>query len=228
MTLLHTECLPSQLGQPAAQNAIAATFRDCTGAALAPGTQLARCTDTPVVAAGGGVIVTGTGSAADPYVVTSRGINGAASFSDAVLDAEGQNTTWQSALVNPYAKPIQVNVFTSWNAGAASLSGLIHYLVAQEVFVDGVMRPEITSMAHGGESGGYDTLYSADGLSTTSGASGFLDSSFGATMFMVTVPANSTVQVQVRVTLSAFGVSPGATPSVAIQSRQIAFIGFPD
>jgi hypothetical protein len=49
--LLHKECLPTQLGQPAEQVVIAATFKDCNGDPLTPDAQLAKCSDIPAAAA---------------------------------------------------------------------------------------------------------------------------------------------------------------------------------
>jgi hypothetical protein len=45
--LLHKECLPTQLQEPAEQAVIAATFRDCDGIQLSPNTRLAKCSDIP-------------------------------------------------------------------------------------------------------------------------------------------------------------------------------------
>jgi hypothetical protein len=49
--LLHKECLPAQLAEPLEQTVIAATFKDCSGVALTPGTKLAKCSDIPAAAA---------------------------------------------------------------------------------------------------------------------------------------------------------------------------------
>ena len=78
--LLHDTCLPVELAKPANQTVIAATFKDCNGADLTPGTQLLKCSDLPAAAdgsetkvtPGANVTVTGTGTTASPYVVTAN------------------------------------------------------------------------------------------------------------------------------------------------------------
>lgn len=72
--LLHDTCLPTELVLPVNQTAIATTFKDCNGAVLTPGVQLAKCSDIPgptPVTAGANVTVTGAGTAVSPYVVSA-------------------------------------------------------------------------------------------------------------------------------------------------------------
>jgi len=77
--LLHTQCLPTELAKPVNQAVIAAALSDCNGDPLVPGTKMVTCADIPappdgsetIVTQGTNVTVTGTGTAADPYVVNA-------------------------------------------------------------------------------------------------------------------------------------------------------------
>lgn len=144
-------------------------------------------------------------------------------FPDIALHEVGGTTTQSMVATNPSdCRDMRVLVYSNWNINflldpPTNPATLNSARVGQEILINGVQNPDVTSIVFGGTSGGYDVTRQTTGLSRHN-----LDSTFGATVFPITIPAggSSTITIRIEETIPRVGYN-----RVFLQSSYLGWFG---